>query len=117
MEKNLQELSNAKNEMVTSGQIIEAAEKYFAANIKTIDFDGTITEGKQVAMKKLNDFVGSIKKVNEITLIHSSANRHASFAEYIFSFEMKDGTRIYWPEIIRALWENGQIVEERYFKG
>jgi hypothetical protein len=55
MEKNLQELSNEKNEMVTNGQIIDAAQKYFAPNIKTIDFDGTVTDGKQVTMKKLND--------------------------------------------------------------
>lgn len=117
MEKNLQELSNAKNEMVKSGQIIDAAEKYFASNIKTIDFDGTVTEGKQAIMKKLNDFVSSIQKVNEITLHRSATNENVSFSEYIFSFEMKDGSKIYWHEIIRSLWENGQIIEEQYFKG
>src|SRR6185312_10023789 len=66
MEKNLQELSNAKNEMVTNGQILDAAEKYFASNIKTIDFDGTVAKGKQVTLKNLNEFVGSIQKVNKI---------------------------------------------------
>jgi hypothetical protein len=117
MEKNLQELSNAKNEMVTHGQIIAAAEKYFASNIKTIDFDGTVTEGKQATMKKLQDFVGSIQTVNEIALRRSASYNNASFSEYIFSFEMKDGSKIYWHEIIRSLWENGKIVEEQYFKG
>ena len=117
MEKNLQELSNAKNEMVTKGQIIDAAEKYFASNIKTIDFDGTVTEGKQATMKKMNDFVSFIQMVNEITLHRSASYDNASFSEYIFSFEMKDGSKIYWHEIIRSLWENGQIVEEQYFKG
>jgi len=116
MEKNLQKLSDAKNEMVTNGQIIDAAEKYFASNIKTIDFDG-VTEGKQATMKKLNDFVGSIQKVNEIALRRSASYDNVSFSEYIFSFEMKDGSKIYWHEVIRALWENGQIVEEQYFKG
>ena len=117
MQKNLQELSNEKNEMVTSGQIIDAAEKYFASNIKTIDFDGTVTEGKQATMKKLHDFVGAIQKVNEITRHRSASYDSASFSEYIFSFEMKDGSKIYWHETIRSLWENGQIVEEQYFKG
>ena len=117
MEKNLQELSNAKNEMVTNGQIIDAAEKYFASNIKTIDFDGTVTEGKQETLKKLNEFVGSIQKVDQIELLRSASYENVSFSEYIFSFEMKDGSKIYWHEIIRSLWENGQIVEEQYFKG
>lgn len=117
MEKELQELSNAKNEMITKGQIIDAAEKFFASNIKTIDFDGTVTEGKQAAMKKLNGFVDFIQTVNEITLYRSASYNDTSFSEYVFSFEMKDGSKIYWHEIIRSLWENGQIVEERYFKG
>src|SRR5690242_6094315 len=117
MEKNLQELSNAKNEMVTNGQIIDAAEKYFASNIKTIDFDGTVSEGKQATMKNLNDFVGSIQKVNQIELLRLASYENVSFSEYIFSFDKKDGSKIYWHEIIRSLWENGQIVEEQYFNG
>jgi hypothetical protein len=117
MEKNLQELSNAKNEMVTKGQIIDAAEKYFASNIKTIDFDGAVTEGKGATMEKLRGFVGSIQNVNEIRLIRSASSNNVSFSEYIFSFQMKDGSKIYWHEIIRSLWENDQIVEEQYFKG
>lgn len=115
MERNLQELSRAKDEMVKEGQIIDAAEKYFSSNVKTIDFDGTVTEGKEMTMKKLNGFIGSIEKVNEISLRRSSSGDNVSFSEYIFSFEMKDGNKIHWHEIIRSLWENGLIVEEQYF--
>ncbi|KAA2238393.1 hypothetical protein F0L74_19370 [Chitinophaga agrisoli] len=117
MKETLQELSNDKNEMITVGQIIEAAEKYFAPHVKTIDFDGSITEGKHATMKKLQDFVGAIQTVNEITLHRSASYDNASFSEYIFSFEMKDGSNIHWHEIIRSIWENGQIVKEQYFRG
>jgi hypothetical protein len=107
----------AKNEMVKSGKIIDAAEKYFAPNIKTIDFDGTVTEGKQVTTEKLKTFVGSIQKVKEITAHHFAAESNVTFAEFTFNFEMKDGSKIFWHEIIRSLWENDQIIEEQYFKG
>lgn len=117
MKKSLQELSNTMNEMVTNGQLIDAAEKYYSPNIKTIEFDGRITEGKQAAMMKLNDFVVSIQKVNEITLLRSASDDNASFSEYILDIDMKDGTNVYLHEIVRSLWENGQVVEERYFKG
>ena len=103
--------------MVAKGQILDAAEMYFAPDVKTIDFDGTVTDGKQTTTKKLQDFVGSIQKVNEITLHQATANDDVSFSEFTFSFEMKDGNKIYWHEIIRSLWKNGQIVEEQYFKG
>jgi hypothetical protein len=115
MEKNLQELSKAKDEMVAKGQIIDAAEKYFASDVKTIDFDGTVTNGKQATMKKLKDFVGAIQTVNDISLHRSSADGDVSFSEYVFSFVMADGSEIYWHEIIRSLWKDSQIIEERYF--
>jgi hypothetical protein len=117
MEKNLQELLNAKNELVKKGQILDAAGTYFASGVKTIDFDGTVTDGKQATTKKLQDFVGSIQKVNEITLHRVAANNDVTFSEFTFSFEMKDGSKIYWHEIIRSLWKNGEIIEEQYFKG
>ncbi|MDB5152408.1 MAG: hypothetical protein JWR54_1159 [Mucilaginibacter sp.] len=114
---NLQKLVNAMNELVTNGQLTDAAEEYYASNIKTIEFDATVTEGKQAAMKKLNDFLNSIEKVKQIELRRSVADGDASFSEYVLNFEMKDGTNSYLHEVIRSLWENGQVVEERYFIG
>ena len=117
MEKTLQELSSNMNKMVTDGQLIDAAQKYYASNIKTIEFDGRVTEGKEAAMTKLTDFVGSIQKVKQITLLRSASDNNASFSEYILDIDMNDGSNIYLHEIVRCLWENGQVVEERYFKG
>jgi|SRR5690606_27185462 len=117
MEKNLQELSNNMNEMVTNGQLVDAAEKYYAPNIRTIEFDGSVTEGRQAAMTKLKDFVGAIQKVKEITLLRSAFDGNAAFSEYMLDLDMKDGSNVYLHEIVRSLWENGQVVEEQYFKG
>ncbi|SDG22272.1 hypothetical protein [Chitinophaga filiformis] len=117
MEKNLLELSQDLNRMVAADQLIEAAEKYYAPNIQTIEFDGRITKGKQAAMKKLTDFVASIQKVNEITLLRSASYDNTSFSEYILDLDMKDGSNVYLHEIVRSLWANGQVVEEAYFKG
>jgi len=117
MEKNLQELVEDMNEMVSNGHLTKAAEMYFAPTIKTIEFDGRVTEGKGAVMKKLNEFVNSIQRVKQIKLLRSASNDTASFSEYILDFDMKDGSNVYLHEIVRSLWENGQVIEERYFKG
>jgi hypothetical protein len=116
MENSLNEIFSAKNEMVKKGQIVEATEKYFASTAKTIDFDGTITNDKTAMLKKMQGFAGAIAKVNGITLHNASLNGDVSFAEFTFDFEMKDGSKILWHEILRTVWQNGQIVEEQYFK-
>lgn len=117
MENNLQNLVKELNSMILAGQLVDAAEKFYAPTVNTIEYDGSVTEGKPAMMKKLADFVGSIQKVKKIELLRSVAGGNASFSEYILDFDMKDGSNVYLHEIIRALWEDGKIVEERYFKG
>jgi hypothetical protein len=116
MEQSLNEIFSAKNEMVKKGQIVEATEKYFAATAKTLDFDGTVTKDKAEMVNKMKGFAGAIAKVNGITLHHASISDNVSFAEFTFDFDMKDGSKILWHEILRSVWENGLIVEEQYFK-
>jgi len=117
MAHNIAELFSAKNEMVKKGQIVEATEKYFASSATTLDFDGTATKGKSEMITKMKGFAGAIAKVNGITLHHASTSGNVSFAEFTFDFDMKDGSKILWHEIIRSVWENGEIVNEEYFKG
>jgi hypothetical protein len=115
MEQSLNEIFSAKNELVKKGQIVEATEKYFAANARTVDFDGTVTQNKSEMLSKMQGFAGAIAKVNQITLHHASVNGQVSFAEFTFDFDMQDGSHIHWHEIIRTVWQNGQIIEEQYF--
>lgn len=116
MEQSLNEIFSAKNELVKKGQIVEATEKFFAPNAKTIDFDGTVTKSKSEMLTKMQGFASAIAKVNGITLHHASLSGNVSFAEFTFDFDMKDGSKILWHEILRTIWQNGQIVEEQYFK-
>jgi len=116
MEQSLNEIFSAKNEMVKKGQIVEATEKYFAPNARTIDFDGTVTKEKSEMVTKMQGFAGAIANVNQIKLHHTSLSEDVSFAEFTFDFDMKDGSKIVWHEILRTVWKNGQIVEEQYFK-
>ncbi|MBC9798449.1 hypothetical protein [Sinomicrobium weinanense] len=116
MEQSLNEILSAKNELVKKGQIVEATEKYFAPKARTIDFDGTITNNKSEMLTKMQGFANTIAKVNGITLHYTSLNGNVSFSEFTFDFDMKDGSKILWHEILRTVWQNGQIVEEQYFK-
>ena len=68
-------------------------------------------------LAKMRGFAGAIARVNGITLHHVSLNGNVSFAEFTFNFDMKDDSNILWHEILRTVWQNGQVVEEQYFKG
>jgi hypothetical protein len=117
MEHNLNELVAAKNELVLNGKMIEATQKYFALNAKSVDFDGSRTRNQAEMITKMENFLGAIAKVNGITLNHTATTGNVSFAEFTFDFDMVDGSKILWHEILRSVWEDGKIIEEQYFKG
>jgi hypothetical protein len=117
MQNNLEKLLAEKNEMIIKGQIVEASEKFYADKTRTIDFTGTTTNSKVEHTATMKSFVGSIAKVNEITLHRSGVGDNVTFAEFTFDFDMKDGSRIHWHEILVSAWENGLITLEQYFQG
>ena len=110
------QLFNEKNEMIVKGQIVEASETFYAEKTKTIDFTGTIINSKGEHTQTMKTFVGFIAKVNEITLLRTGVGDDVTFAEFIFNFDMKDGSKIYWHEILESKWKDGLIIEEQYFK-
>lgn len=103
--------------LVAQGAIVKAVESYFAADASTEDYDNVTTDNKPQMIKKMEGFLASIAKVNGITHHYTLVNEKVSASEFTFDFDMKDGSKIYWHEIIRRIWnEKGEVVKEVYFK-
>jgi hypothetical protein len=117
MSQGLATLFDEKNQMIVMAQLAEARKKFYADKVKVTDFDGTVVNSKKEFIETREKFVDSIAKVHEITLLKSAVGEDVTFAEFIFDFEMGDGSRIRWHEIIESKWKDGLVVEEQYFKG
>lgn len=115
MEQNVTELLGAKVELMKQGKMVEATEQFYASDAETTDFTGVVTKDRDAMVEKMKGFLGSIQKVNGITFNNSAVNGDISFAEFTFDFDMSDGSKIYWHEIIRSVWKDGKIVSERFF--
>lgn len=111
----LLDIVNAKSELMKQGKMADAAEQYFAENASSDDHTNVQTGSRDEMIAKMNQFVGSISKVNEITLHHTAVTGDVSFTEWTFDFDHADGSKTHWHEIIRSVWEDGKIVSEQYF--
>lgn len=114
---NIREQVSKMDAVVLTGDVVEAVKQFFDENATTSDHgEGGVTENKAGMVKKMEDFAGSIAKVNEITLHNSAVEGNISASEYTFDFDMKDGSKVYWHEVIRRIWnDQGKVVEEKYF--
>lgn len=103
--------------MVSQGDIVNAVKEFFSEDATTSDYGKVNTTGKAQMVEKMEGFVGAIAKVNGITHHHSIVDGTLSASEFTFDFDMKDGSKIYWHEIIRRKWDHeGKVIAEQYFE-
>ena len=113
----IRKLNAEMDALVSKGEIIAAVTRYFADNAVTTDQDGTVMKSKKAHLAKMEAFVGGISKVNGIKLHHEGVGDNVTMSEFTFDFDMKDGRKVFWHEILRRVWKDGKIVEEQYFLG
>ena len=100
--------------IVSQGAIVDAVKTFFADNAVTSDYGKVATTNKSQMVEKMEGFAGAIANVNGITHHHSIVDGNVSASEFTFDFDMKDGSQIYWHEIIRRVWnENGENYRRR----
>ena len=114
---NIKEQVQKMDAVVLTGAVVDAVKQFFADNATTSDHGkGGTTTDKAAMIAKMEGFAGSIAAVNGISLHHSIVEDKVSASEFTFDFDMKDGSKIYWHEIIRRVWnEEGKVVQEEYF--
>lgn len=100
---------------VSQGDMVNAIDKFFSDSAQTSDYSEVKTSSKPQMIEKMNAFLGAIAKVNGITRHRSIVDGDVSASEFTFDFDMKDGSKVYWHEIIRRVWSDGKVIEEEYF--
>jgi len=113
---NIKEQVTKMDAIVNEGAIVDAVKEFFSDHAKTSDYGNGGTNGKAEMISKMEGFAGAIGKVNGITHHNSIVEGNLSASEFTFDFDMKDGSKIYWHEIIRRKWnDEGKVIHEEYF--
>lgn len=103
--------------MVSQGDIVNAVKEFFSDHAITSDYGQVSTMGKKQMVNKMEGFLGSIETVNGITHHNTIVDGSLSASEFTFDFDMKDGSKILWHEIIRRVWnDKGLVIQEKYFE-
>jgi len=102
--------------IVAQGAIVEAVNLFFADTATTSDYGKSGTANKTEMITKMEGFANAISVVNGITHHHTLVDGYVSASEFTFDFDMKDGSKIYWHEIIRRVWNDEEkVIQETYF--
>ena len=113
---NIQSQLDKMDAMVAEGAIVAAVQNFFAAHAQSSDYGNVQTSNKTEMIEKMEAFTAAIAQVNQIHFHKNFQNELQSASEFTFDFDMKDGSKIYWHEIILREWNaQGEVVRESYF--
>jgi len=105
------------NQMILSGQNMEAFERFYADDVVMQENNGEPTVGKAANRERELGVFAFVERFNEGRLLRSAGDGDTSFSEWSFDYVLKNGVHIRSTQIARRIWRDGKVVDERFFYG
>lgn len=107
----------ALQDMVLSGQLMEAFEKYYHEDVVMIEATGETTEGKDANREREQKFLGSVAEFHGAGVIALTSNEEEgiTMAEVWMDVTFKDGNRMKMEQIGVKRWEGDHVKYERFY--
>ena len=111
------ELDRELNDMIQSGQIVEAFEKFYANDCVMQDQGFEPWVGKDLNREREKDFVSKITDFRAGELKESAAGDGVSFSTWHFDYTHAEWGDVKYDQVAVRYWRDGQIYLERFYRG
>jgi predicted flap endonuclease-1-like 5' DNA nuclease len=114
----LKQLVEAVDARVIAGDVIGAFEQFAADQCITHSTPDDITRSKAEKLEGLRWFFSNVAHINRIERpAFNVVGNNETHSQFAFDFTNHQGEQLLYNEVIRRVWNNGQIVEEQYLLG
>lgn len=113
-------LEKARNvqKMIVNGQGMDALEKYYHENIQVYEMPtGEQRDGKDAQRKAMQQWADNIQEFHDsgYGAVTSDEENNTTCAELWMEVTFKDGKRVKMEEVAVQKWQDGQIIEEKFY--
>ena len=112
---NIQERVYALDRLILGSKVLDAVQAFFHPDVVTMEGNDDDVRGIAQVRSKLIELLKGIEKVNGITLHNQTVNGDVTMSEFTFDFMTVNGEKVVCNEIIRRIWKEGLVIEERYY--
>ena len=104
-------------QLAGSGRIEEAIDKYYADDVTITESTGETAHGRETQHERIRQFAGSIEDMHDggTYAITANEDQGVSMVESWFDATFTGGNRMKMEEVERYRWENGKIVDARFY--
>jgi len=105
--------------ILKEGRMTEGQKRYFADDVVTQEGDRPPVVGKQASIERLDKFRETIGVAAFVTCPIGAVAvvENASFYDAVLTLKLKNGEIISLEQVVRTEWQDGKIVNERYYHG
>lgn len=104
-------------ELVTTGRTVEAIEKFYAEDATVFENRELARAGRSECAAEERRMLASQPELPRIRAVHVAVNEAdgVAFIEWLIRFTSPKGRPMRLEEVAVQKWENGLIVEERFY--
>ncbi len=103
------------NQMILSGQIMPAFEKYYAEDVVMQENNEAPRVGKEVNRKAEQDFMASVEQFHGVKMLGSAVEGDRSYSEWELDLTFKGGHRAKMSQTAARQWKDGHVAHERFY--
>jgi len=113
-------LENARQlqQMMGQGQSMEAFEKFYHEDVTVTEVPtGEVRQGKEAQRKAIQQWFGMVKEFYDggCDSVCSDEENQITTAESWMDVEFQDGKRVKMSEVAVQRWQDGQIIDEKFY--
>lgn len=103
--------------MINTGQLLEAFEKYYAEDVEMVEATGATRLGKDINREYEKKFIGMVKEIHGGGVPGITANEETgvTMVESWMDVTFADGNRVKMEQVAVQRWKGDQIVYERFY--
>lgn len=104
-------------DMIFSGQLMEAFEKYYSEDVVMHEATGHVRNGKEENRKYEQQFLDSLEQIHGggVDAIASNEEEGVTMVESWMEVTFKDGNRVKLEQVAVQRWEGDFVIHERFY--
>jgi len=103
------------NEMILSGQALEAFDEFYADDVVMQENSDPVCEGKAANRQRELDFFGSIETFHGAELLASAVDGDVAFSQWSWDLTFKGGFHVIMNQVAVRTWKDGKVASERFY--
>lgn len=103
------------NQLIASGKIIEAMERFYDKNASMQENSGAPTVGLERNIEREKQFLAQVAQWIGYEVKAVAAGPETAFIESTIDFVNTNGQRVHMEQVSVQRWKNGKIVHERFY--